>query len=59
MINKERINTVEQLKNVTRVEVIDENGRSYVKTGADYVEYSLQDNGSTLKIFVTKIDKKN
>jgi hypothetical protein len=36
---------------ITRVEVIDETGRQYVRHDA-HVELSLQDNGKTLKIFV-------
>ncbi len=35
-----------------RVEVIDENGRSYVKYGVTDVELSYQDGGTTLKIFL-------
>ncbi len=43
---------------VDRIEVIDENGRQYVK-GSIYgtpvtIELSLQDDGRTLKVFVTK-----
>jgi len=45
--------TVELLKTVTRVEVIDEHGRSYVHYNAGTVEYSLQDNARTLKIFIS------
>lgn len=37
---------------VTRVEVVDENGRSYVKYGVSDIEFSLQDQGRTLKIFL-------
>lgn len=36
---------------VTRVEVIDENGRVYTKWDC-YVELSYQDDGRTLKLFV-------
>jgi hypothetical protein len=36
---------------VTRVEVIDSKGRSYVNKSAAKVELSLQDEGRTLKIF--------
>lgn len=39
------------LWDVTRVEVIDNNGRVYTKNGV-YVELQFQDNGKTLKIFV-------
>ena len=38
---------------VTRVEVIDANGRSYTSYNADQVHISVQDNGKTLKIFHT------
>lgn len=37
---------------VTRIEVIDETGRVYVKYGVE-VELSYQDAGRTLKVFVT------
>jgi len=36
---------------VTRVEVIDENGRVYTKWNCS-VELSYQDNGRTLKLFI-------
>lgn len=40
---------------VTRVEVIDENGRSYVNWNEkNHVEISLQDDDRTLKVFITK-----
>ena len=43
---------------ITRVEVIDENGRSYVNWSEDnVVECSLQDEGRTLKVFVNKKPK--
>jgi hypothetical protein len=43
------------LNDVTRVEVIDEKGRSYIKWDNDYlVKLSLQDDGKTLKIFLIK-----
>jgi len=38
-------------KKVTRVEVIDEKGRAYTRTGVS-VKPSVQDGGVTLKIFV-------
>lgn len=41
----------EALENVTRFEVIDENGRAYVRHGVK-VEQSLQDDGRTLKVFI-------
>jgi hypothetical protein len=37
---------------VTRLEVIDENGRSYVKYQISDIEFSLQDDARTLKIFL-------
>jgi hypothetical protein len=40
---------------VTRVEVIDENGRSYVNWNENNkVELSYQDDGRTLKVFIDK-----
>ena len=43
------------LKGCTRVEVIDENGRSYVNWNKDnIVEISMQDNDRTIKIFIQK-----
>lgn len=40
-------------KKITRVEVIDENGRAYV--GNDLVvTVSIQDDGRTMKVFVRK-----
>lgn len=43
---------------ITRIEVIDENGRSYVNRGDDnVVSYELQDDGRTLKVFVNKESK--
>ena len=40
------------LWDVTRVEVIDNNGRSYTKNWVDSVEIQLQDDRKTLKLFV-------
>lgn len=43
------------LRNCTRVEVIDEKGRSYINW--DYknkVQISMQDDDKTLKIFISK-----
>lgn len=43
------------VKKVTRVEVIDEKGRSYVNWNPDNnIELSFQDNNRTLKIFIKK-----
>jgi hypothetical protein len=51
------LDTIENLDNVTRVEVIDNHGRSYTHYNAESVQYSLQDDGKTLKIFIQ--DKKS
>lgn len=37
---------------INRVEVIDEDGRSYTNYDAHSVELSIQDNGRTLKVFI-------
>ena len=50
------------MEKVTRVEVIDENGRSYVNWKENnVVEFSYQDDGKTLKIFIrqTKDGERN
>jgi hypothetical protein len=39
---------------VTRVEVIDAQGRGYTKYGVTGIELSLQDEDQTLKIFLTE-----
>ena len=40
---------------ITRVEVIDEKGRSYVNwKPANRIELQVQDNGKTLKVFVSQ-----
>ena len=52
MVKIQNLNTVEGLERVTRVEVIDGHGRSYVHYNAALVEYSIQDDGKTLKIFI-------
>jgi hypothetical protein len=44
---------------ITRVEVIDENGRSYVSWEDDNdVSWQFQDDGKTLKVFVNKVKPK-
>ena len=60
MKNKEEQKTMNQLLgNVNRVEVIDENGRSYVNWNDDNaVQIDLQDDNRTLKIFIRKKDGK-
>ena len=48
-------NDVIYLNEVTRVEVIDEKGRSYIKWDRNFiVQLSIQDDGKTLKIFLDK-----
>lgn len=45
---------------VTRVEVIDTNGRAYVHWGKNsIVEIQLQDEGRTIKIFISKRNNDN
>jgi len=39
------------LKNTTRVEVVDDNGRQFVRKDIKKVEISMQDKQKTLKIF--------
>jgi len=49
----DKIDTLEAVPGITRVEVIDETGRAYVNTRVNgTVQYSLQDGGRTLKIFL-------
>ena len=43
---------------ITRIEVIDENGRSYVKRDC-IVEVSIQDEGRTMKVFVEQNKKQS
>jgi hypothetical protein len=45
------------LDNVNRIEVIDNNGRAYVKYDVDSVVMQLQDDGKTLKLFVKYIEE--
>lgn len=47
---------LEKMKSVNRFEVIDENGRAYVKylDKEDGIKYSLQDDNKTLKVFIDK-----
>lgn len=45
----------QEFESITRVEVIDENGRSYVNwNDNNKVEVFIQDEGKTLKIHITK-----
>ena len=42
------------IENVTRVEVIDNSGRSYVNMGVKSLQLSYQDDGRTLKLFINR-----
>jgi hypothetical protein len=45
-------------ENVSRLEIIDSKGRSYVECGVVGMTFDLQDDGRTLKIFVTADEEK-
>jgi len=45
------------INKITRLEVIDNNGRSYVNMKVKDIELSFQDDSRTLKIFLNKNDK--
>jgi len=47
----------DSFSDVTRVEVIDNNGRSYINNFVNSVETHLQDDGKTLKLFVRNADE--
>lgn len=47
------IDGIYKLPSITRVEVIDDNGRSYVNHNVE-VELSYQDSAQTLKLFLKK-----
>ena len=51
---------LQAMKNVTRFEVIDDKGRTYVKYLKDDegIKYSLQDDDRTLKVFIDKLQWK-
>jgi hypothetical protein len=44
---------------VTRIEVIDYTGRAYIRYKVKSLEFSEQDNGRTLKIFVRSDDEQD
>ena len=48
------IETMDKYAKVTRLEVIDETGRAYTHHEVRVLQFSLQDDDRTLKIFVTK-----
>ena len=51
---------LQAMKNVTRFEVIDDKGRTYVKylKDDDRIKYSLQDDDRTLKVFIDNLSWK-
>ena len=54
--------TLEAMNNITRLEVIDHTGRAYVHYLAnnnESVQYSLQDDNRTLKIFIRSNEHDN
>ena len=56
-IEKTNYDTIHIEHPITRVEVIDNNGRSYVKHNVERVWLSLQDDYKTLKVMVTYEDE--
>lgn len=44
---------IKNYNNVSRLEIIDDKGRSYLKLGVTGITFDLQDQGKTLKIFVS------
>ena len=47
-----------KIESVSRIELIDEKGRQFVRGIEDLeIEFSLQDNDKTLKIFVTPLKR--
>ena len=46
------------LNRATRVEVVDDDGRSYMEYNAEAVQVSIQDDGKTLKVFLKKGEDK-
>jgi uncharacterized membrane protein len=44
---------IKNYNNVSRLEIIDDKGRSYVKLGVTGMTFDLQDQGKTLKIFLS------
>lgn len=44
---------IKNYNDVSRLEIIDDKGRSYVKLGVTGMTFDLQDQGKTLKIFVS------
>ena len=44
------------VEKVTRLEIIDSDGRNYVQRNVKEMDFSLQDDGRTLKIFIITKD---
>ena len=54
------LNELNDVEKVTRLEVIDESGRAYVRWNLESIQVSFQDNNRTLKIFVSgKVARKS
>lgn len=53
-INQDTENIPLKFNSINRVEVIDDNGRSYVNTNVITIKSSIQDRQQTLKIFINK-----
>lgn len=51
--------TYQEMKQANRLEVIDENGRAYIKylDSDERLRYNMQDEGRTLKVFVDKVHR--
>ena len=46
----------EEWKDITRLEIIDADGRSYTNWKVQSIEQSIQDEGRTLKLFVKEFE---
>lgn len=55
--SQKKANTLDSTQ-VTRVEVIDQNGRVYTEYDVNNVEVHMQDNNQTMKVFLTNNRKK-
>ena len=45
------------LKDISRITIVDDEGRAYEQSGLYDIEYSVQDEGRTLKLFVKAAPK--
>jgi hypothetical protein len=57
MILNTKQDGIQKVKSISRVEVIDDNGRQYTIHDA-VVTIALQDNGRTLKLFIEEKNKR-